>query len=160
MTRRNNKTEKIRVFHPSRPPVNLAPYALKTEVPTPAVAAPPAVAVASGMGSTPSSFAMEDHTHASKVRRQIVAIPAASTYTWVYPTAFAAGVVPMVSAIAQVGAGTTDLFNIQVVGAPTNTQCVFQINRASAGLLALLLGALSINPTPAAITLHMVALEP
>lgn len=28
------------------------------------------------------------------------------------------------------------------------------------GLLSLLLGALSINPTPASITLHMVALEP
>lgn len=144
----------------SYPPSNLVPYALKTEVPSPANAAPPPVAVASGVGSMPMSYAMEDHTHASKVRRQIVAIPAAATYTWVYPSPFASGVVPMVSGIAQVPGGTTDLFNIQIVGAPTNTQCVFQINRVSGGLLALLLGALALNPTPAAITLHAVALEP
>lgn len=56
--------------------------------------------------------------------------------------------------------GTTDLFNVQVMGTPTNTQCVFQINRVSAGLLALLLGALSLNPTPVISTLHLIALEP
>lgn len=145
---------------PPQPPPDLSPYALKIEVPAPASAPPPAVAVASGAGIVSMVYAREDHTHASKVRRQIVALPAASTYTWVYPTAFAGGVVPMVSAIAQVAPGTADLFNVQVVGAPTNTQCVFQINRVSSGLLALLLGALSLNPTPAAITLHMVALEP
>ncbi len=88
------------------------------------------------------------------------AIPAASTYTWTYPTPFPAGVTPMCNAIAQVASGNTDLFNVQIVGTPTNTQCVFQINRVSAGLLALLLGALSLNPTPAAITLHMWAVEP
>lgn len=144
----------------SYPAVDTDAFAKKAEVPTPAATAPPPVAIASGMGTTPSVFAMADHTHASKVRRQIVAIPAASTYTWVYPTPFGAGVVPMVSSIAQVSAGNTDLFNTQVLGTPTNTQCVFQISRVSSGLLALLLGALSLNPTPAAITLHMVALEP
>jgi len=43
---------------------------------------------------------------------------------------------------------------------PTNTQCVFQIGRISSGLLSLLLGALSINPTAAIINLHLSALEP
>lgn len=106
-------------------------------------------------------YAMENHTHASKVRKQIVTMPsAASSYTWTYPTAFGAGVVPAVCAIVQVSAGNQDLFNVQVVGSPTNTQCTFQINRVSAGLLSLLLGALSINPTPVAATLHMFALEP
>lgn len=84
---------------------------------------------------------------------------AASTYTWIYPTAFAAGVVPICSAIVQVPNGTTDLFNVQVMGAPTNLQCVFQINRVSAGLFGLITGALGVN-TPIASTLHMLALEP
>jgi hypothetical protein len=106
-------------------------------------------------------YAREDHTHASKARKQIVTMgSAASTYTWTYPTAFGTGVAPVVSAIVQVGAGNQDLFNVQIVGTPTNTQCTFQINRVSAGLLSLLLGALSINPTPVAATLHMIALEP
>lgn len=134
-------------------------FASKSDIPSPASAAPPAVATASQTGAMPR-YALEDHTHASKTRRMVQAIPAASTYTWTYPTPFPAGVAPMCNAIAQVASGNTDLFNVQIVGTPTNTQCVFQINRVSAGLLALLLGALSLNPTPAAITLHMWAVEP
>lgn len=141
-------------------PVNLAPYALISSVPTPASSAPPAVAVTSQAGSDTSQYATADHTHASKTRRMVAAIPAASTYVWTYPTTFAPGVAPMVNAIAQVAPGNTDLFNVQVVGTPGNSSCTFQINRVSAGLLGVLLGALSINPTPAAITLHMWAVEP
>jgi hypothetical protein len=126
----------------------------------PATSMPPGVSDTGSIG-TIQRFALENHTHASKARKQITTMgSAASTYTWVYPTPFAAGVVPIVSAIVQVAAGNQDLFNVQVQGVPTNTQCTFQINRVSAGLLALLLGALSINTTPVASTLHMIALEP
>ncbi len=129
-------------------------------VPQPATASPPGVADAGNKGTIPR-YALEDHTHASKARKQIVTMPsAASTYTWIYPTAFGAGVVPIVSAIVQVANGNTDLFNVQIMGTPTNTQCTFQINRVSSGLLLTLLGALSINPTPVAATLHCIALEP
>lgn len=129
-------------------------------VPQPASAAPPSVQDTSAQGNI-ARYAMENHTHASKTRRQRLTMPsAASTYTWTYPTPFDAGISPAVCAIVQVPSGTTDLFNVQVVGTPTNTQCTFQINRVSAGLLSLLLGALSINPTPIAATLHMFALEP
>lgn len=129
-------------------------------VPQPAQVAPPGVSDSGSAGNV-LRYAMENHTHASKARKQIVTMgSAASTYTWTYPTAFGAGVVPIVSAIVQVGAGNQDLFNVQIVGTPTNTQCTFQINRVSSGLLSLLLGALSINPTPVAATLHMIALEP
>lgn len=126
----------------------------------PASGAPPAVAVGSSQGNI-LRYAMENHTHASKVRRSVITMPsAASTYTWVYPVAFGSGVMPAVCGIVQVPAGTSDLFNVQVQGDPTNTQCTFQINRVSAGLLALLLGALSLNPTPIAATLHLFAIEP
>lgn len=130
------------------------------QIPAMATAAPPSVADSSAQGNI-ARYATEDHTHASKGRKQRVTMPsAASTYTWTYPVPFAAGVIPIVSAIVQVPNGNTDLFNVQVMGTPTNTSCVFQINRVSAGLLALLLGALSLNPTPIAATLHMLALEP
>jgi hypothetical protein len=129
-------------------------------VPQPATSAPPGVKDGGEMG-TGVRYAREDHTHASKARKQIVTMAsAAATYKWTYPAPFAQGVVPICSAIVQVPANNTDLFNVQLIGAPTNTDCTFQINRVSAGLLGLLLGALSINPTPVASTLHMIALEP
>lgn len=130
-------------------------------IPEPSNLTPPGVSDSGSIGNQNDMFAKADHTHASKARKQITTMgSAASTYTWVYPTPFASGVVPIVSAIVQVSAGNQDLFNVQVQGVPTNTQCTFQINRVSAGLLALLLGALSLNPTPVASTLHMIALEP
>lgn len=129
-------------------------------IPQPGSAVPPGVTDSGAVGST-VPYARADHTHASKARKQIIVMPsAATTYSWVFPTPFAAGVTPIVSAIVQVPSGNTDLFNVQVMGAPTNTGCVFQINRVSSGLLALLTGALSVNPTPIAATLHMLALEP
>lgn len=145
----------------SIPAVDTSSFARKDEMPTPATSAPPAVTDTGAQGAETGVYAKGDHTHASKARKQIrTQGTAASTYTWVYPTPFAAGVVPVVTAIVQVPNGTTDLFNVQVMGVPTNTQCVFQINRVSGGLLTLLLGALSINPTPIVSTLHMIALEP
>jgi hypothetical protein len=129
-------------------------------VPQPAMTTPPGVADSGARGSG-VEYARADHTHASKARKQIVTMgSAATTYAWTYPTAFASGVVPIVSAIVQVPNGNSDLFNVQVMGQPTNTGCVFQINRVSSGLLALLTGALSLNPSPIAATLHMLALEP
>jgi len=140
------------------PPANVA--ALQAQIPLPATSMPAGVQDSGQVGSG-EKYAREDHTHASKARKQIRTMPSASTtFTWVYPTAFAAGVVPVVSGIVQVPNGTTDLFNVQIVGTPSNTQCVLQINRVSSGLLSLLTGALSINPAPIAATLHLIALEP
>lgn len=139
------------------PPANAATL----NIPQPATTTPPSVSDSGAKGSQTTQFALADHTHASKARKQIITMgSAATTYTWTYPTAFGAGVVPIVSAIVQVPNGNTDLFNVQVMGTPTNTSCVFQINRVSSGLISLALGALSINPTPIAATLHMIALEP
>lgn len=151
----------------SYPPANvsalqsqIAAKADASAIPQPASSMPPGVADSGAAGSA-TPYARADHTHASKARKEIKTMPsAAATYTWTFPTAFSPGVVPIVSAIVQVPNGTTDLFNVQVMGAPTNTQCTFQINRVSPGLLSLLLGALSVNPTPIAATLHMLALEP
>lgn len=131
-----------------------------TAIPVPATSMPPGVDNLSMIGTDTNQYALANHTHASKARKAIVGIGATATYTWTYPVAFAAGVVPVCNGIAQVTSGTADLFNVQIIGSPTNTRCVFQINRVSTGLLSLLTGALSINPAPAAITLHLTALEP
>lgn len=142
----------------SYPPADLS--GLQASIPQPASSMPPGVADASTTGSA-TPYARADHTHASKARKQITTMgSAATTFAWTYPTPFGSGVVPIVSAIVQVPNGNTDLFNVQVMGAPTNTGCTFQINRVSPGLLALLTGALSLNPAPVAATLHMLALEP
>jgi hypothetical protein len=134
--------------------------ALAGSIPKPATTMPPGVADGGAVGND-DRYARANHTHASKARKQIVTMgTAAMTYAWTYPAPFAADVVPIVSAIVQVPSGNTDLFNVQVMGQPTNTGCVFQINRVSSGLLSLVTGALSINPTPIKATLHMLALEP
>lgn len=126
-----------------------------SSIPLPANAMPPAVADSGASGSM-VRYAREDHTHASKARKRRLGV-SASTYTWIYPTPFAAGVVPICNGIGETAAGVTDLINVQLDGPPTNTQCKFRITRISPGLLSLLLGALSINPTP---LLHMTAFEP
>jgi hypothetical protein len=140
--------------------------ALAASIPQPATAMPPGVAD-NGATGTDTRYALANHTHASKVRKQIKTMPSASaTYTWTFadkdgnPLPFGTGVVPIVSALVQVPSGNTDLFNVQILGVPTNTQATFQINRVSSGLLSLLSGALSVNPTPVAATLHLIALEP
>lgn len=107
-------------------------YTPPQAVPAPAPSMPPGVSDTGNKGSIPR-YALEDHTHASRARKQRVTMgTAATTYTWIYPTPFEAGVVPIVSGIVQVPANNTDLFNVQVMGTPTNTQCTFQINRVSA----------------------------
>jgi len=140
--------------------------AVAAAMPQPATTQPPGVNDSGALG-TDAKYALANHTHASRVRKRIITMgSAASTYAWTFSDKdgnalpFPSGVTPVVSCIVQVANGNTDLFNVQVMGAPTNTGCVFQINRVSAGLLALLTGALSINPTPVAATLHMIALEP
>lgn len=44
-------------------------------------------------------------------------------YTWTYPTAFVA--IPIVTAIAE--GGTNQPINVQIVGSPTLTNCVFKV---------------------------------
>lgn len=51
-------------------------------------------------------------------------------YTWTYPVPFAAGVVPKIFSVAEAPAGSTDIFNAQTDGPPTNTQCSIRVTRA------------------------------
>lgn len=133
---------------------------LAAVIPQPATTMPPGVSDMSSQGGKPE-YARADHTHASKARKQRVLNVGTSTYKWTYPTAFPDGVVPIVNGIVEDPANrATDCYNVQIVGPVTNTDCTFRIVRQSTGLLSLLLGALSINPTPGSVNLHCLALEP
>lgn len=118
---------------------------------------PPGVADAGARGNGQMA-SRDDHTHASKARKERK-LTSGSTLVWVYPVPFPAGVVPIVNAIAEV-TGTTDVFNVQVEGTPTNTQCTFRVTRFSQTTVALI--GLTILSTVAlgTITLSCLALEP
>lgn len=129
-------------------------------IPTPAASTPPSVADA-GAAGTQTPYARADHTHASKARKQRVTGVNAATYKWTFGTPFGAGVVPICNAIVEDPANSaSDSYNVQIVGVPTNTDVTFRVVRQSSGLLSLLLGALSFNPTPGTVNLHCIALEP
>lgn len=140
----------------SYPPVT----AQSLNIPQPATVMPSGVQDSGQVGSG-VKYAREDHTHASKARKQRVTGINTSTYVWVYPVAFAPGVVPICNGIVEDPANApTDSYNVQVVNTPSNTQVTFRIVRQSSGLLGLLLGALSLNPTAGTVNLHCTALEP
>jgi hypothetical protein len=129
-------------------------------MPQPASSAPPGVNDTGAVG-TPGVYSPHGHTHAGKARKSRVTGVTTATYAWTYPTAFGAGVVPIVNAIVEDPANVaSDSYNVEVVGVPTNTGCTFRIIRQSAGLLALLTGALSLNPAPGTVNLHLTAFEP
>lgn len=60
------------------------------------------------------------------------------TYTWTYPTPFAAGTIPKLFVVAEGGAGVTDVINAQTDGPPTATQCKIRVTRSPLTSIALL----------------------
>lgn len=126
----------------------------------PAISAPPAVGDASVQGSI-ARYAMENHTHASKVRKDRVQSAADGTVTWAYSTPFDAGVVPRISCVAEVASGVTDVVNVQVIDTPTNTECKLRVTRTNRSTVALLgLTILSIPASVGATWIHAIAIEP
>lgn len=131
------------------------------EVPSPSNSAPPAVADSSSLGTPQGLYALANHTHASKVRKDRLQSGADGTITWTYSTPFGAGVVPRCFAVAEVATGVTDVINIQVVDTPTNTQCKFLVNRTNRSVVSLIgLTILSVPTSPGVTWAHVCALEP
>lgn len=129
-------------------------------IPQPATAAPPSVADSSVLG-TSSLYALANHTHASKVRKIRMQTAADGSLTWTFSPPFAAGVTPIVLAVAEAASGVTDVINAQVVDTPTNTGCKLLVNRTQRSAVALLgLTILSVPSSPGVTWVHAVALEP
>lgn len=78
------------------------------------------------------------------------------TYTWTYPTPFAAGVVPKISVCAEAGAGVTDVINAQTDGPPTATQCKIRVTRTQQSVVSLL--GLTILSVPASVGVTWVSI--
>jgi len=135
-------------------------YSTPPEVPQPATNTPPGVSDSGSVGSV-LRYAMENHTHASKARKERILSAADGTITWIYSTPFANGVVPRIVAVAEVASGVTDVVNVQIVDTPTNTQCKLLVNRTNRATVALIgLTVLSVPTSPGATWVHAVALEP
>jgi hypothetical protein len=64
-------------------------------------------------------------TAAPLIQRIRVQTNSSGSYTWTYPTAFGAGVVPVISVVAEGGA--TVPLNVQISAAPTNTSVTVQV---------------------------------
>lgn len=135
---------------------------LSYPAPAPAIAAPPGVTDGSALGTMDAGYAMGNHTHASKARKAIQAITASGLFTWTFPTAFGAGVVPVCNAIAICTAGTTSLVNVQQEGDATSTQVTFRVTVYQQSVVALLgLTILSTAASPPAGTkLSLLGFEP
>lgn len=126
----------------------------------PAQNSPPSVGDSSVQGNI-LRYAMENHTHASKVRKERISSLADGTILWTYSTPFAAGVVPRIAAIAEVASGITDVVNVQLIDTPTNTSCKLLVNRTNRSTVALLgLTILSVPTQPGITVVHAIAIEP
>lgn len=91
------------------------------------------------------------------IQRARVQTDASGNYTWTYPVAYGAGVVPVISAISE-SASSTVPQGVQIVGVPTNTSATFKvINLPSTSVLSIVvLGA----PTAAQAYIHLTAIAP
>jgi len=152
----------------SYPPANLGSLqsqinakADASSIPTPSNVTPPGVSDSGAIGTQTTMYALANHTHASKARKIRVQSAADGSVTWTYSTPFAAGVVPIIVAVAEVATGVTDVVNVQVVDAPTNTSCKLLVTRTNRSTVALLgLTILSLPAQPGITWVHAVALEP
>lgn len=131
------------------------------DVPLPATSMPPGVSDIGAVG-TDTRYALANHTHASRARKEIKPISSSGLFTWVFPTSFSAGVVPICNAMAICVAGTTDIVNVQQEGDATNVQVTFRVIRFQQSVASLLgLTVLSISSgIPANTKLSLLALEP
>lgn len=131
-----------------------------TDPPEPATTVPPGVTDTGALGND-MKYALANHTHASKARKERIQSAADGTITWTYSTPFPNGVVPRIAAVAEVASGVTDVVNVQVVDTPTNVSCKLLVNRTQRSVVALLgLTILSVPASPGVTWVHAVALEP
>jgi hypothetical protein len=131
-------------------------------VPQPASAMPSAINATGAVGGMTGDYARADHTHQSRLRKARLSTAADGSLTWVFtneagdPAPFAAGVTPMIMAIAETADGVTDVVNVQVEGVPTNTQAKIRVTRTARSVVALIgLTVLSIPGNPGVTTVHL-----
>lgn len=97
-------------------------------------------------------------------RRAIITYGGAD-FTWTFQPAFPAGAVPIIAGLAvgpTTGTMANTLFNVQLVGDPTNTLCKIRVNNVPASTISLL-GLTTITlfqQAPSGIKVHLLAYLP
>jgi hypothetical protein len=72
---------------------------------------------------------------------------------WTYPAAYAAGVVPVISALAEAPAGSPP-YVVQIDGTPSNTSVKFYVHKSAQT------GAVTSFSAAASVRLHLLAIAP
>lgn len=117
--------------------------AAENAMPRPATSAPPAVQVDSTAGDD-ERYARANHTHESRLlaRRVSLAFNASGEAVYVFPRAYPAGVVPIVTATAETPTGAAYRLDVVVrEGSTTNTQTTLVLSRTPRTLTVTILGA-------------------
>lgn len=138
--------------------------ALQAAMPVPATAPPPPVAIDSAAGSV-VPYARADHTHESRLqaRRIQIAPDATGAYVYVFPRAYAAGVVPIVNVTAETVKGATTRNDASVEqGSTTNTQTTILITKLNQSVVTGLLNAVLpvFAPQTAAVWVNIMSRAP
>lgn len=145
----------------SYPALDAGKFASKSDIPSAATSAPPAVAETGAQGVESMVYAKADHTHASKARKARMTSGADGVIVWTFSPPFDAGVSPRVVGQAVTPVGVTDVVNVQTEGEPTNTTARLRVNRTNRSAVALLgLTILSVPASPGATMVDLIALEP
>lgn len=82
----------------------------------------------------------------------------AGTVTWTYPIAYPSGTVPVIQAVGIAASGSTSPINVQLDGAPTNTQAKFRVTVTNLTAVSLIgLTILSVPASPGATNINVIA---
>lgn len=97
---------------------------------------------------------------ALSIQRQRVATASTGLYTWTYPIAYGAGVVPIIQANCE-GPDPQNgtVVNAQLEGTPTNTSCKIRVSRSTTTVQVLGINVLSLVASVAT-TIHLTATAP
>lgn len=138
------------------PPLSMAD--VQAVMPQPASSAPPSVADASALGNTTTTYALSNHTHASKARKGRVLVPISGVFDVTFSVSFTG--TPLCVLTAETTAGDTNVVNAQIDGVTTSTGFRIRITRTQQSVVALLgLTILSV-PTQIATWTHYICIEP
>lgn len=99
-------------------------------------------------------------TNATVEQAKVLTTASDGTLTWTYPTAYGAGVVPVVECLAQ-SASTTTVVNCQLTATPTNTSAALRVTLTNVTVVTLIgLSILSVPTSPGVTTVHVTARAP
>lgn len=142
----------------SYPPSGITMSDVTAAMPKPSTSAPPSVADSSVTGTQTTTYALANHTHASKARRTRVLVPASGVLDVTFSTPFTSA--PVCSVTAETTLGDTNVVNAQMDGTPTMTGMRIRITRTAVTNATLL--SLNILSVPAQIATyaHWICIEP